>query len=143
MDPFIPKTISLEDKSAFKCKSCVLAKITKQPFKGILATASKRFEKIHIDLIGPIDPQSRERHCYILTVVDNYSGYLAGFPLVKKDDTCNVLINILENEQKRLGYFPTWVCSNGGGEFVRSSLVGFLTNKNIFRLNFRTLSSRT
>ncbi|KNZ61785.1 hypothetical protein VP01_1358g6 [Puccinia sorghi] len=118
LDSFIPKAISAEERSAFECKSCVMAKITKQPFKGVSRTASKPFEKIHLDLIGPIDPQSRERHRYILTVVDNYSGYLAGFPLVKKDDTCEVLINLLENEYKRLGYYPTWVCSDGGGEFV-------------------------
>ncbi|KNZ53007.1 hypothetical protein VP01_3372g2 [Puccinia sorghi] len=118
IEPFIPKTISSEEKLSFECKSCVLAKITKKPFKGILTTAAKPFEKIHLDLIGPIDPQSNQHHRYILTVVDNFTGYLAGFPLVKKDDTCDVLINLLENENKRLGYFPTWVCSNGGGEFT-------------------------
>ncbi|KNZ48109.1 hypothetical protein VP01_58g2 [Puccinia sorghi] len=64
-----------------------LAKITKKPFKGISATAEKPFEKIHLDLIGPIDPKSKEGHRYILTVVDNYSGYLDGFPLKAKDDT--------------------------------------------------------
>ncbi|KNZ56794.1 hypothetical protein VP01_2316g3 [Puccinia sorghi] len=80
LDSFILKTISVEERSAFECKSCVMAKITKKPFKGISQTASKPFEKIHLDLIGPIDPQSRECHRYILTVVDNFSGYLAGFP---------------------------------------------------------------
>ncbi|KNZ53814.1 uncharacterized protein VP01_3129g2 [Puccinia sorghi] len=121
-DSFIPKTISVEERSAFECKSCVMVKITKQPFKGISQTASKPFEKIHLDLIGPIDPKSRERHRYILTVVDNFSGYLAGFPLVKKDDTCEALISLLKNECKRLGYYPTWVCSDGGGEFVGGRL---------------------
>ncbi|KNZ46945.1 hypothetical protein VP01_680g6 [Puccinia sorghi] len=114
----IPKSISETEKSTFECKSCILAKITKQPFKGISTTATKPFEKIHLDLIGPIDPESRDRCRYILTVVDNFTGYLAGFPLSKKDDTSDVLISLLENENKRLGYFPTWVCSDGGGEFV-------------------------
>ncbi|KNZ56653.1 hypothetical protein VP01_2352g1 [Puccinia sorghi] len=100
-----------------------MAKITQQPFKGISRTVSKPFEKIHLDLIGPIDPQSRER-----------PSYLAGFPLVKKDDTCEVLISLLENECKRLGYYPTWVCSDGGGEYFGGRLVGFLASKNILGL---------
>ncbi|KNZ51776.1 hypothetical protein VP01_3817g2 [Puccinia sorghi] len=115
---FIPNSFSNSDKATFECKSCTLSKITKQPFKGISTSAAKPFEKIHLDLIGPIDPESRERHRFILTVVDNYTGYLAGFPLLKKDDTTDVLINLLEHENKRLGYYPNWVCSDGGGEFV-------------------------
>ncbi|KNZ51107.1 hypothetical protein VP01_4091g2 [Puccinia sorghi] len=47
----------------------------------------------------------------------NYSDYLAGFPINKKDDTTDVLIN-LEHKRKRLGYLPTLVCSDGGGEFT-------------------------
>ncbi|KNZ48115.1 hypothetical protein VP01_58g8 [Puccinia sorghi] len=42
--------------------------------------------------------------------------------------------NLLENEYKRLGYCPTWVCSDGGGEFVGNRLVRFLGGKNIRRL---------
>ncbi|PLW32961.1 hypothetical protein PCASD_20100 [Puccinia coronata f. sp. avenae] len=57
-------------------------------------------------------------------VVDNYSGYLAGFPLVKKDDTTDVLINLLENEEKHLGYSLTLICSDGGGKFTGSRLSG-------------------
>ncbi|KNZ54277.1 hypothetical protein VP01_2990g2 [Puccinia sorghi] len=134
LERFIPNSVSQAKKRSFECKSCALAKITKQPFKGISTLASKPFERIHLDLIGPIDPQSQERHCYILSVVDNYTGYLAGFPLNNKDDTCDVLINLLENEKKRLGYFPTWVCSDGGGEFVNNRFVGFMASKNICRL---------
>ncbi|KNZ62497.1 hypothetical protein VP01_1263g6 [Puccinia sorghi] len=121
IEHLIPKSISQSEKSNFKCKSCILSKITKQPLKNTSTSASKPFEKLHLDLIGPIDPESREHHRYILTIIDNFSGYLAGFLLVKKEDTCDVLMNLLENENRRLGYYPTWICSDGGGEFVGSS----------------------
>ncbi|KNZ54706.1 hypothetical protein VP01_2878g3 [Puccinia sorghi] len=130
LDKFIPKSISQGERTSFECKSCILAKITKQPFKGISSTASKPFEKIHLDLIGPINPESREHHRYILTVVDNFTGYLAGFPLLKKDDTTETLINLLENEKKRLGYYPTWVCSDGGGEFTGQRRIKFSVASN-------------
>jgi hypothetical protein len=71
---------------------------------------------------------------YILTVVDNYSRYLAGFPLVKKEGTTDVLISLLENEEKRLGYYPSLICSNGGGEFTENRLVRYLDEKHIQRL---------
>jgi transposase InsO family protein len=111
-----------------------MAKITKQPFKTISQTAKKPFERIHLDLIGPIKPESSLKHRFILTIVDNHSGYLAGFPLVHKDDTTNILIQLLTMEKERQGYFPSTICSDGGGEFVGSQLVKFLNENNIQRL---------
>ncbi|KNZ55885.1 hypothetical protein VP01_2554g2 [Puccinia sorghi] len=118
LTPFIPEGIPTEEINSFECRGCAVAKITKAPFSGTSKLASKPFERIHLDLIGPIDPPSKQRHRYILTVVDNYSGYLAGFPIVSKDNTTDVLINLIENEKTRLGYYPTCVASDGGGEFV-------------------------
>ncbi|PLW49958.1 hypothetical protein PCASD_01261 [Puccinia coronata f. sp. avenae] len=132
--PFIHKSISKAKQDNFECKSCILSKITKQPFKAESKPTSKVFEQIHLDLIGPITPESKIKSRFILTVVDNYSGYLAGFPLTKKDNTTDVLIKLLENEKKRLGYFPTMVCSNGGGEFTGNRLVKYLDENNIQRL---------
>ncbi|KNZ60492.1 hypothetical protein VP01_1546g3 [Puccinia sorghi] len=111
-------SISQAERDNFECKACIMAKITKQPFKSESHLAEKPFERIHLDLIGPIRPESSLKHRFILTVVDNYTGYLAGFPLVHKDDTTDVLIQLLETENKRLGYFPSTICSDGGGEFV-------------------------
>ncbi|KNZ53750.1 hypothetical protein VP01_3144g2 [Puccinia sorghi] len=54
--------------------------------------------------------------------VDNHTGYLAGFPLVHKDDTTDVLIDLLKAEQRRRGYYPSLICSDGGGEFIGNSL---------------------
>ncbi|KNZ44713.1 hypothetical protein VP01_88g5 [Puccinia sorghi] len=41
----------------------------------------KAMERIHLDLIGPIKPQALGQSKYILSVTDNATGYLAGFPL--------------------------------------------------------------
>ncbi|KNZ63499.1 hypothetical protein VP01_1135g2 [Puccinia sorghi] len=87
-----------------------------------------------MDLIGPIKPESSLRHNYILTVVDNHSGYLAGFPLVHKSDTTDAIIELLESEKSRRGYYPALICSDGGGEFMGHRLVQYLTNNHIRRL---------
>ncbi|KNZ54671.1 hypothetical protein VP01_2888g2 [Puccinia sorghi] len=134
IDSLIPATISKSEKDNFECKSCVLAKITKQQFKEQSSIVKKPFEQIHLDLMGPINPESSSKHRYILTVVDNHSGYLAGFPLVHKDDTAEVLINLIELEHRRRGYYPTTVCSDGGGEFVGNRLGQFFSQNHIRRL---------
>ncbi|KNZ45955.1 hypothetical protein VP01_767g6 [Puccinia sorghi] len=116
--PLLDGSISKSEQDSFECKSCALSKITKQPFKLVSNLASKPFERIHLDLIGPIKPESSLKHRFILTVVDNHSGYLAAFPLVNKDDTTDVLINLLESENVKRGHYPSLICSDGGGEFI-------------------------
>ncbi|KNZ57193.1 hypothetical protein VP01_2216g1, partial [Puccinia sorghi] len=99
--------MELHEKLAnFECKSCVLLKITKQPFKERLETVSKPFERLHLDLFGPINPESSLKNQFILTVVDNYSGYLAGFPITQKDETTDVLINLIKTEHSRQEAHP-------------------------------------
>ncbi|KAI7962507.1 hypothetical protein MJO28_000601 [Puccinia striiformis f. sp. tritici] len=122
------------EKDEFECKACILSKITKQSFKLESSPASKVFERIHLDIIGPISPESKIKSRFILTLVDKYSGYLAGFPLVKKDDTTDLLINLLELEKKRLGYLPSLICSDGGGKFMGNRLVDYLDKNHIQRL---------
>ncbi|KNZ55415.1 hypothetical protein VP01_2688g1 [Puccinia sorghi] len=121
INSLIGHQISKAERDAFECKACVLSKITKQSFNLESKPTSKVFERLHLDLIGPITPQAKIGSRFILTVVDNFSGYLAGFPLIKKDDTTEILINLLESENKRLGYYPNMICSDGGGEFTGNS----------------------
>lgn len=118
LNSLLPSSKSKCERDNFECKSCVLSKITKNPFNRQSKRAERPFDQIHLDLIGPIKPESKLKHRFILTVVNNHSGYLAGFPLVNKDDTTDVLINLLETKNHRRGYFPNLICSDGGGEFI-------------------------
>ncbi|KNZ61392.1 hypothetical protein VP01_1406g1 [Puccinia sorghi] len=130
----IPSQITNRERQEFQCKSCVVSKITKKPFKLTSKTVKRPWERIHLDLIGPIKPQSLGQHKYILSVTDNATGYLAGLPLVHKSDTVDTLISLLENEKRRLGYFPNQICSDGGGEFLGTRLVQFLAHHHIKQL---------
>ncbi|KNZ56080.1 hypothetical protein VP01_24g6 [Puccinia sorghi] len=134
INPLLENSISKAKKDNFECQACVLSKITKQSFKELSEFVSKPFKRIHLDLIGPINPESSLKHHFILTVVDNHSGYLAGFPLVNKDDTTDVLINLLKSEHHKQGYYPKKIFSDGGGEFVGNRLANFLNENQIHRL---------
>lgn len=66
IETMIDKSISRSERDAFECKSCILAKLTKQPFKAKSKPADKPFKRLHLDLIGPIKPESSLKHRYIL-----------------------------------------------------------------------------
>lgn len=131
---FIPDHIAPAEISSFECKPCILAKMKKQPFPHRLTHAKKVLQQLHLDLIGPIDPISIVQHRYILNMVDSYSGYSGGFSLQSKSDATDTIIQVLEKEGRRLGYFPERACSDSGGEFANAKLVTFSKGKKITQL---------
>lgn len=128
---FALKSIDKEAINSFKCKSSVASKITKEPFKVTASRASKVLQRLHMDLIGPIDPISWSGHKYILTIVDNFSGYLTGIPFKSKDKTAEVIIKLLSHEKARRGRLPEMVCSDGGREFTSTKLRKFPVENHI------------
>ncbi|KNZ59151.1 hypothetical protein VP01_1793g1, partial [Puccinia sorghi] len=89
------------------CEVCALGKIMKTSFKSKHQRAARPFEELHLDLIGPISPISREGDRYILTVVDSNTRYCSATPLNLKGDVYKILSNILNFEVKRFGYYPS------------------------------------
>lgn len=122
---------SKDELNDFQCDGCVKRKITRAPFSATSLPLSKPFKRIHLDLMGPITPQSKAGHRYILTLVDNCTGYLSAFPLTTKEETPDVIISILETEHKRLNYYPTEIFSNKGTEFTNDILKSFAKAKHI------------
>lgn len=102
LKPLLKDGYPNKDLLKFQCNSCVESKITKAPFSSVSTSPNKPLEQIHLDLIGPISPQSKSSHHYLLTLVNNCTGYLVAFPLKSKDKTPNTIINILETKYKRL-----------------------------------------
>ncbi|KNZ50430.1 hypothetical protein VP01_4430g3, partial [Puccinia sorghi] len=105
-----------------KCEACALGKITKASFKSKHQRAKRPFEELHLDLIGPITPISREGDRYILTVVDSNTRYCSAIPITQKSDVYNTLATTLDFEAKRFGYYPSVLHSDRGGEFINSSM---------------------
>jgi hypothetical protein len=110
------------------CEACSIAKITRASFKSTHPPASKPFEEIHLDLIGPISPRSREGDKYILTVVDSYTRFCSAIPIKSKRDVARTLSDSLDLEAKRFGYYPTVLHSDRGTEFLNSTMKEFCKN---------------
>ncbi|KNZ46933.1 hypothetical protein VP01_681g1 [Puccinia sorghi] len=95
------KNLGLPLKIKKTCESCAVSKITKGTFNSKHRRASKFFEEVHLDLIGPIWPSSQEGHKYILTFVDSHSHFCSAIPLKHKSNVFEQLTYMLNIEAKR------------------------------------------
>ncbi|KNZ49530.1 hypothetical protein VP01_495g5 [Puccinia sorghi] len=119
------KKLGIPLKIIHNCESCAVAKVTRASFNSVHASAKQPFEEIHLDLIGPIWPSSREGHRYILTVVDSCTRFCAAIPIKVKSEVAETIAHLVGVEAKRLGYYPTTLHSDRGSEFLNSTLKEF------------------
>ena len=103
------------------CKSCDVCqrtiakgKVTKVPL-GKMPIMSEPFQRVAMDLIGPLTPVSKNGYRYVLTVVDYATRYPEAVPL-KNIDTISVAEALL-SIYSRVG-FPREVLSDMGTQFV-------------------------
>ncbi|KNZ55400.1 hypothetical protein VP01_2694g2 [Puccinia sorghi] len=97
--------------------------------------ASKPFEELHLDLIGPIGPMSHKNHKYILTIVNGNTRFCSAIPIKAKSDVYSVLTFLVDTEAKRLGYYPSVIHSDRGTEFVNAGLEEYC-KKNLIRQRY-------
>lgn len=84
MEKFLNTKLPKAQKASFKFLNCDKAKITWAPFNHQQKTAGSCFEKIHLDLIGPINPTSKAGFRYVLTLVNSHLGYLENWSIPSK-----------------------------------------------------------
>src|SRR3954468_24967821 len=66
---------SLDFESLDRCEACLMGKMTKTPFTGVMERATELLEIIHIDVCGPMSVASCGGYCYVLTFTDDLSRY--------------------------------------------------------------------
>jgi hypothetical protein len=67
--------IELIDTSPFDCDICSLAKSKKDISRRIPARAINPFDLIHVDIVGPIKPESRDLDQYWTLLTDDATRY--------------------------------------------------------------------
>ncbi|KNZ44894.1 hypothetical protein VP01_8722g1 [Puccinia sorghi] len=100
------------------CEACAVSKVTRGSFHSRHSKSSKPFEEIHLDIVGPITPASREGHRYFLTILDSCTRFCSAIPLKNKSEVSNSLTQALDLEARRIGYYPTIIHSDRGTEFI-------------------------
>lgn len=109
------------EKYVKKCDDCQRHKYSipnKEPMS-ITSTASSGFQKIYLDLVGPIE-EDCEGNRYILTLQCELSKFVEGYPL-KNKESLTVAKAFVENFILRYG-IPEEIVSDRGTEFLASTL---------------------
>ena len=69
------------------CGPCLMGKMTKTPFFGMMERASNLLEIIHTDVCGPMSVSARGGYRYFVTFTDDLSRYGYIYLMKHKSDT--------------------------------------------------------
>ena len=99
------------------CELCQRKKHSTQPRSHlqITDTASTTFERIFIDLVGPL-PESHTGNRYVLTIQDDLSKFLWCYPI--PDKSANVVARTLVERLFLPYHFPKFLIHDCGTEFM-------------------------
>lgn len=117
-----------------KCDKCQFSKHsrnTKEPMV-ITTTASYAFEKVFLDLVGPLD-KDIDNNSYILTLQCELTKFVEAYPLQNKE-TVTVARAFVNNFILRFG-IPKQIATDKGTEFMSSTMTEVCTLLRIEKLN--------
>ncbi|MBW0473992.1 hypothetical protein O181_013707 [Austropuccinia psidii MF-1] len=112
------KSMGLPTFETDHCDICARGKMTLKRFKSHFEAVKEPLDCLHLDLVGPISPPSISGHCFLLTIVDQYTSFKIVKFLKNKSDAIKdftIVKNLIENSQ---GQKIRKVVSDRGGEFV-------------------------
>ena len=114
------------------CEGCVQGKATRhkpKPLGEILST--RRLEKVHSDVCGPMQTASNSRKKYMVTFVDDYSRSCAVYFMAHKSDTFVTFqefhTKVTGESGERIGVLKT----DGGGEYRSREFAQYLRKHQI------------
>ncbi|KAI3718757.1 hypothetical protein L6452_19640 [Arctium lappa] len=114
------------------CQDCEKGKMKKSPHKPKPEhCTSAILDLLHVDLCGPMKTKSLGRKKYVLVVVDDYSRYTWVKFLKSKDETPEVLINLIKSTQTNKQKQVKVVRSDNDTEFKNSTLQAFYESQGI------------
>ena len=132
--------MKIHGKTNSHCEPCILGKQTKFTSKKTAARANHPLEFVSSDVCGPISPVSSDGFKYVVSFIDNYSGYTFLYFMKEKSDATRCLkkfladisplgkicclLDITDSKVKTLR-------SDGGGEFMGKVFKQVLIDNNI------------
>jgi hypothetical protein len=122
--PLSVEGLKLQDcgeNEKFECEACMRGKARQKPFPDEGSRAQRVLEKIHMDLMGPIDPPSKGGARYVLTMVDDFSRMAHVEMLKQKGDTYEKVKAVLLQWMRAHASQVRIIQSDGGGEFTSTA----------------------
>jgi hypothetical protein len=101
------------------CHPCLAAKQTRNSFPKCSSwRAEEPLELIHVDLCGPITPETVGGNKYFMLLVDDCTRWMTVHILKTKDQTCAAFVKYKAEAENGLGHKIKMVRSDRGGEFL-------------------------
>ncbi|GJU69833.1 putative ribonuclease H-like domain-containing protein [Tanacetum coccineum] len=93
----------------------------------------KPLELLHMDLFGPVSVESINKKRYCLVVTDDFSRFSWVFFLATKDETSEILCNLIIGLEKQLNHNVKIIRCDNGTEFKNYAMNEFYAKKGIKR----------
>ena len=109
---------SFDFESFDTCEACLMGKMTRTPFNGIVERANNLLEIIHSDVCGPMSIPARGGYLYFVTFTDDLSRYGYIYLMKQKSETFEKFKefqNEVENHREKKIKF---LRSDRGGEYL-------------------------
>ncbi|KAK1696352.1 hypothetical protein QYE76_013049 [Lolium multiflorum] len=109
---------SLDFESLDRCEACLMGKMTKTPFSGIMERATDLLEIIHTDVCGPMSVASRGGYRYVLTFTDDLSRYGYIYFMKHKSKTFEKFKEFQSEVENQRNKKIKFLRSDRGGEYL-------------------------
>lgn len=106
-------------KKCHKCQTQKYSTYIKEPMV-VTTTAHTAFEKIFLDIVGPLDRDRYNNYSYILNIQCELSKFVVACPLVTKSAN-EIAKNFVENFILKYGV-PTSIATDRGAEFINTTM---------------------
>ncbi|CAB4044065.1 Transposon Ty3-G Gag-Pol poly [Paramuricea clavata] len=117
--PTLKKDIRQWCKACSACQRNKIGRHTRAPLVPLNVSCG-RFETIHVDLVGPLQPIIENKNM-LMTVIDNATGFFCAYPLSIKGDGSNA-VACAKRLVEWITFFgvPKMVISDRGPQFISS-----------------------
>lgn len=126
-------------KNCKDCQICKYSTYTKVPMV-ITTTPNRVFQRITLDLVGPL-PEDNCGHKYILTIQDELSKYVEGYPITNKE-SITVAKSFVQNFILKYGV-PNEILTDRGTEFMSQLFKNISIALGIQKLNSTSYHHQT
>ncbi|KAK1593393.1 hypothetical protein QYE76_008217, partial [Lolium multiflorum] len=109
---------SLDFESLDRCEACLMGKMTKTPFSGMMERATDLLKIIHTDVCGPMSVASRGGYRYVLTFTDDLSRYEYIYFMKHKSKTFEKFKEFQSEVENQRNKKIKFLRSDRGGEYL-------------------------
>jgi transposase InsO family protein len=124
-------TALLKQAMKCRCECCILGKMTHLPFPLSVSKTCRPLELVHVDLCGPIDPETNAGERYFLAMMDDFSKYAEVCVMTEKSEAKIKVVETLQKWMTQLELTVKILRSDGGKEFTCSVVSDFCKSKGV------------